>query len=206
MTNYTRLDKTMQSLIILTEERKDDWTTSTVCDPVRQSWRKHTQTHIHLSPHNTHRVLYALPAFREREKTQQSYASHLISPTSALSHPESCFQLHLRREIRKNAERFSHPHTVPAHSADRTRWWGKTYLFDVVARLGTGLDKHHTQLFGPLLAFFNRDLPVKRLNILIHLFKLNKFIYKILLHCDDHFWKKHEFPCWFSAGLDAGPA
>lgn len=65
-----------------------------------------THKHTHLSPHNTHSVLYALPALRERE----SSASHLISPTSALSHPELCFQLHLRREIRKN-ESVSHTYT-----------------------------------------------------------------------------------------------
>lgn len=52
-----------------------------------------------------------------------------------------------------------------------------THLFDVVTRLGTGLYEHDAQLFSPLFAFLDCDLPVNeesfqskhcRLEIIIH--------------------------------------
>lgn len=37
----------------------------------------------------------------------------------------------------------------------------QSHLLDVVSRLGAGLDEHDAQLFGPLLALLDRDLPAK---------------------------------------------
>jgi len=37
-----------------------------------------------------------------------------------------------------------------------------THLFDVVTRLGAGLDEHDTQFFSPLFAFLNCDLSVNK--------------------------------------------
>lgn len=184
------MTKRKQSLVILTEDgkgRMNDWSSL---------WSSQTElmltyTNTHTLAHTTHTVCCTHFRLSETEKTQQCSASHLISPTSVLSHPESCFQLHLRREIRTNAGHFSHLHAVATFSTDRARCWGKTHLFDIVACLGTGLDKHHTQLLGPLLAFLNRDLPVKRLKIFIHEF------YNILLHCDDPCWKTTNFQSGF---------
>ena len=36
-----------------------------------------------------------------------------------------------------------------------------THLLDIVACFGTGLDKHHAELLGPLFPLLNCDLPVR---------------------------------------------
>lgn len=48
---------------------------------------------------------------------------------------------------------------------NQRQWNHRHHLFDIAARLGTGLNEHDAQLFGSLLSFFNRDLPKKQTRI-----------------------------------------